>query len=202
MKLRPAIALLLFVLGGAAGLVGDHCHVITGTIAYLPSSHTVPFVWSSPLWFPLMVGLAAVALAEFRLHLPAPRTDVTVRQGVAGIAALLGIYVITALLHTASAFAVTVLIAALTVLTYCTLGDRAASVGAAVVAVGGPAVEAAIAATGRFRYAADSDSLFGVPPWLPILYVAFGIVAALLGEIAQGLSAHRAERAEKATQSR
>lgn len=55
-----------------------------------------------------------------------------------------------------------------------------------LAAVCGPAIEIAIAAAGHFRYADDSDALFGVAPWLIPLYFAFGIVAALIGEIAAG----------------
>jgi hypothetical protein len=88
-KLRVTDAVFLFVLGAAAALVGDHSHVVTGTTEYL--SHSVPFVWSSPIWFPILVAVATVALAELRLHLPAPRTSVTARQGLAGIAAVIGI---------------------------------------------------------------------------------------------------------------
>ena len=36
----------------------------------------------------------------------------------------------------------------------------------------------------RFLPATHSDALFGVAPWLPALYFAFGVVVALLGEIA------------------
>lgn len=175
--------LLLFTLGAAAGLIGDHSHVITGATEYLPAAHVLPFVWSSPINFPIMVGAATVILAELRLHLPSVRTGVTVRQGVAGVAAVLGSYVVTALLHTGPAVPVTMLICAFAAITYCALGDRAAIVGAVLVAVVGPAVEIAVAATGQFRYAADSDALFGVAPWLVPLYFTFGIVAALLGEI-------------------
>ena len=32
--------------------------------------------------------------------------------------------------------------------------------------------------------ATHPDTLFGVAPWLPALYFAFGVVVALLGEIA------------------
>lgn len=38
--------------------------------------------------------------------------------------------------------------------------------------------------TCAFRYADDSDALFGVGPWLPALYFAFGVVVVLLAEIA------------------
>ena len=92
---------LLFTLGAAASLIGDHSHVATGTTEYLTDA--VPFVWSSPIWFPLLVAFATVSLAELRLRMRAPRTSVTVRQGLAGVAAVIGIYVITALEHTAPA---------------------------------------------------------------------------------------------------
>ena len=172
----------LFVLGAGAALVGDHSHVVTGTTEYL--SDAVPFVWSSPIWFPILVGVATCSLAELRLHLPAPRASVTVRQGLAGVAAVIGTYVVTALVHTAPAVPATVLIYALAAITWCVLGDRYAAVCGVVAAIVGPVVEAVQAAAGFFRYADDSDALFGVAPWLPALYFAFGTVVALLGEIA------------------
>ena len=182
MKLRVTDAVFLFVLGAAAALVGDHSHVVTGTTEYL--SHSVPFVWRSPIWFPILVGVATVALAELRLHLPAPRTSVTARQGLAGIATVIGIYVVTALVHAAPAVPATVLIYALAAITWCVLGDRYAALCGVLAAIGGPVVEAVLAKAGLFRYAGDSDALFGVAPWLPALYFAFGVVVALLGEIA------------------
>jgi hypothetical protein len=93
-KLRWPVAAFLFALGAVASLVGDHSHVVTGTTEYL--SDAVPFVWSSPIWFPILVALAAVSIAELRLHLPDLRTSVSVRQGIAGVAAVIGIYVTTA----------------------------------------------------------------------------------------------------------
>jgi hypothetical protein len=50
--------------------------------------------------------------------------------------------------------------------------------------IGGPAFEAVLTKTGVAKYATDSNGLFGVAPWLPALYFAFGAVAALLAEIA------------------
>jgi hypothetical protein len=41
----------LFTLGAAASLIGDHSHVATGTNEYLTDA--VPFIGSSPIWFPL-----------------------------------------------------------------------------------------------------------------------------------------------------
>jgi hypothetical protein len=173
----------LFVLGAAAGLVGDHAHVVTGTTEYSAAAHSVPFVWSSPLWFPAVVGSATVSLAELRLHLPRARTDVTSRQALAGIAAVIGAYVVTALIHAAPAVPATALICALAVLTWCALGDGPAVICGALAAVLGPVAEIALVEAGVFRYGESCDQLFGVGPWLVPLYFAFGVVAALLGEL-------------------
>jgi len=143
----------------------------------------VPFIWRSPSWFPHLVAFATVSLAELRLRMQAPRPSVTVRQGLAGVAAVIGIYVITALEHTAPAVPVTVLIYALAVITWCVLGDGPGAVCGVLAAVGGPIVEALLAGVGVFRYADDANAFFGVAPWLPALYFAFGVVA-VLAEIA------------------
>jgi hypothetical protein len=180
-KLRWPVALFLLALGAVASLVGDHSHVVTGTTEYL--SFAVPFVWSSPIWFPLLVALATVSLAELRLHMPALRTSVTARQGLAGVAAVVGIYVTTALVHTAPPVPANALIYALAVITWCVLGDRWGAICGVLAAVVGPVVEAVVAAAGLARYADDSDALFGVAPWLPALYFAFGVVVALLAEV-------------------
>jgi hypothetical protein len=60
----PELA-FLFTLGATASLVGDHSHVATGTTEYLTGA--VPFVWRSPIWFPLLVAVATLSLAELRL---------------------------------------------------------------------------------------------------------------------------------------
>jgi len=76
-----------------------------------------------------MVGAATVALAELRIHLPDPRTTVTVRQGIAGIAAVLGAYVTPP---------------------WCTLGDKPSLVCGMVAAVFGPIVEIVLVKIGVF----------------------------------------------------
>jgi len=47
----PELA-FLFTLGAAASLIGDHSHVATGTTEYFTDA--VPFIWSSPICFPLL----------------------------------------------------------------------------------------------------------------------------------------------------
>ena len=136
------------------------------------------------MWFPVMVGAATVSLAELRLHLGPSRTTVTARQGLAGIAAVIGTYVITALVHSAPVVPGTTLVVALAAITWCTLGDRPSVVCGVLAAVGGPVVEIILVKVGVFAYADDSSGLFGVGPWLPALYFSFGVVVALLAEIA------------------
>lgn len=181
-KLRARELLVLFVVGASAALVGDHSHVVTGTTEYFTDA--VPFVWSSPIWFPALVGAATVSLAELRLHLSDPRATVTARQGLAGIAAVLGAYVTTALVHSAPPVPSTTLIVAMAVITWCALGDKPAVVCGVSAAVIGPIVEIVLVKVGVFAYNVDSDGLFGVGPWLVPLYFAFGVVVAMLGEIA------------------
>lgn len=184
MQLRIPGIVLLFVVGGIAGLIGDHGHVVTETLSYLPAAHRVPFVWTSPIWFPALVGIATVLTAELRLHLGAARTTVTARRGLGGVAAVVGAYAVTALAHTAPVYVSTVLLCMIATITWSVLGDRPAVVCAVAISIVGPAAEAALVAIGVFRYDHGNDGLFGVAPWLIPLYFAFGVVAALLGEIA------------------
>lgn len=79
---------------------------------------------------------------------------------------------------------VSAFIVALATLTWCVLGDTPGAVCGAMAAVIGPVVEMLIVGSGVFRYTAGSDGMFGVAPFLVPLYFAFGVVAALLGEIA------------------
>jgi hypothetical protein len=51
-KLRMLELAFLFTLGAAASLIGDHSHVATGTTEYFTDA--VPFIWSSPICFPLL----------------------------------------------------------------------------------------------------------------------------------------------------
>jgi hypothetical protein len=181
-KLRAPELVLLLIVGAVASLVGDHSHVVTGTTEYFTDA--VPFVWSSPIWFPLVVGAATVSLAELRLHLPDLRAGVTARQGLAGVAAVIGMYVTTALVHGAPTVPGTALIVAMATITWCVLGDKPSVVCGVLAAVIGPVVEIVLVKIGVFAYHDDADALFGVGPWLPPLYFAFGVVVALLGEIA------------------
>ena len=184
MRLSAAALAGLFALGAAGGLLGDQGHVASGTTAYLPSSKDVPFVWESPLCFPALVGLLTASLAEVRLRLAPTRRAGGAEDGVAAVAAVLGLYALTALIRHQPLGVATVLIYALAALTWRALGDGApAAACGALAAIAGVAGEIALVAGGVFEYAPGIDPLGGVPPWLPALYFAFGVVVARLGEL-------------------
>lgn len=182
MKLPWSRLCWLFLLGAVVAPVGDHGHITTGTTAYL--SRAVPFVWDSPLWFLVMVGLATAAVADLRLRIASPRPGVTWRDGVFALASLLAIYAITALLRHQAIVPATLLVGALTALVTAGVGDRAGIACGVATAIGGVVVEASMIATGFFEYADEIALLVGVAPWTPLLYFAFGVVAARLGELA------------------
>ena len=182
MRLRPAELATLFAVGAAGGLVGDAGHVQAGTTTYLDDS--LPFVWESQLWFPLLVGLATASVGELRLRLAPARPGFDPRVAVGSIAAVLALYAITALVFDQPEGPATALVAMLAALILCWLADGPpAIVCALAAALVGPLVEIAIVEAELSEYAQSADSLLGVPPWLPFLYLAFGVVAARLAEL-------------------
>jgi hypothetical protein len=174
--------LALFAIGAAGGLIGDEGHVASGTTRYI--SHALPFVWKSQLWFPLLVGGATCALAELRLALAPARAEGGLRDGVAAVASVVGLYALTALLRHDPLGPSTALCYALAALTAWHFADgRAALACGVIAALIGPATEIVIVAAGLSEYGDGVDGLAGVAPWLPALYFAFGVVAARLGEL-------------------
>jgi hypothetical protein len=182
MRLSGASLLLLFAIGAACGLIGDHAAVDSGSTRYLDVGG-VPMVWDSPLFFPVMIGLATASLGELRLHLgPARPGDAW--EGVAAVASALALYLLTSLLSdesTATATAFIACIAALVLVRF--RGGLPAVVCGTIAALAGPLVEIAEQRAGIFEYAANVDDLLGVGPWLVPLYFGFGVVCARLGEL-------------------
>ncbi|MEA2123674.1 MAG: hypothetical protein QOI80_456 [Solirubrobacteraceae bacterium] len=172
--------LILFALGAAGGLIGDAGHVQSGTTRYL--DHGVPFVWESAIWFVLAVAGGTVALGAIRVRLGPVRPG-GMRDGAAGVAAVIGIYAVTAVVRDAALGPSTALVYALAALVIALMADRPALICAGLAVVGGVGGEIVLAQLDVFAYARDIDCLAGVPPWLPGLYLAFGVVAARLGEL-------------------
>jgi hypothetical protein len=180
-RLRPVQLLALFCVGAAGGLIGDEGHVASGTTVYL--QHGVPFVWKSAIWFPLLVGTATAATAELRLHLGAPRPG-DAFEAVGAVAAVIGIYAVSALMRHQPLGPATALVWALALLVVARFAGGLPGLACGLAtAIAGCVVEIVMIAAGVFEYASGIGSLAGVPPWLPALYLAFGVVAARLGEI-------------------
>jgi hypothetical protein len=184
--LSPRQALALFGIGAAGGLIGDACHVATGTTTYL--DETFPFIWKSQLWFPVAVGLATVATGEVRLRLGPARPGSKPVEAVVAIASVVGLYALTAVVTDEDPLAATVLIWAGAFLIAARFGGGApALVCAVLAAILGPLAEILIVEAELAMYAPAADGLIGVAEWLPALYFAFGIVAARLAELTQDL---------------
>lgn len=173
----------LFTIGALGGLVGDACHVAAGTTAYIDAS--LPFVWKSQLWFPVAVGMATVATGELRLRLRPARgaEGPPLAEAAVAIAAVLGLYALTAVMTGEDPLAATVLVWALAVLVAGRFANGPGLVCGALAAVLGPLAEVVVVEAELASYSPDADGLAGVAEWLPALYFAFGVVAARLAEL-------------------
>jgi len=181
-RLAPRHALALFAIGAVGGLVGDACHVASGTTTYL--DETFPFIWKSQLWFPLAVGLATVTTGELRLRLGPARPGHDRVEAAAAIASVIALYALTAVVTEEDPLAATVLIWTLAVMIAARFGGGIPALACAVsAAILGPVAEILIVEADLARYSPSADGLFGVAEWLPALYFAFGIVAARLAEL-------------------
>jgi hypothetical protein len=183
-----ATAAVIAALGFAVGLAGDACHVASGTTRY--EWDGVPEIWRSAIWFPFLVAGAVVAaawLAE-RQSAALPPARIRARSDVvAGAAAVLALYALTAALKGQAETVSVILTGAIALLIWRWWDPSAgALVVALAAAVAGPLVEIGVVAAGASSYAGDSDGLAGVPLWLPCLYFAAGAVAARLWRTVAG----------------
>jgi hypothetical protein len=175
----------LFAVGAIGGLIGDMCHVESGTTVYLEDP--LPYVWKSQLWFPLMVGAGTAALGWIRVRIGGERArsggdGERLRRAALMIAAVIGLYALTALARGEPQPAAIVLVYAVALVIAATFatgpGDLACACLAALFGVG---TEVVLAAADVFAYSSDIGRFAGVATWLPGLYLAYGVVAGQLG---------------------
>lgn len=182
MRLSWRAVALLFAVGAAGGLIGDAGHVQSGTTTYLMTG--VPFIWESAIWFVFGVGLGTVALAEIRLRIAPARTDGDISDGVGAIAVVIGIYALTSLTKGEPLLASTVVIWVLAAIAWHVSGDgKVAAICGALAALVGTTVEIIITQAEVSEYFDALNGFFGVPPWLPALYFAFGVAVSRLAEL-------------------
>ena len=172
----------LFAIGAVGGLIGDMCHVESGTTVYLEDP--LPYVWRSQLWFPFMVGFGTVALGWIRVRLGGarPADGDRLRRAALMVGAVIGLYALTALMRGEPQPAAIVLVYAVALVIAAAFatgpGDLACACLAAFFGVG---TEIVLAAADTFAYASDIGRFAGVATWLPGLYLAYGVVAGQLG---------------------
>jgi hypothetical protein len=180
MRLTPRELLILFAAGAAGGLIGDAGNVDAGITRYL--DHSVPFIWRSPIWFPILVGTATASIGLVRVLLGPVRQAPDPRIAVGAGASAIAIYAITSVVDNDEAGAV-VLVTALGVLTACAFADRPGLICGLIAMAVGPLIEIAIVQLDLSEYTGPNDGLFGVSPTLPGLYLAFGVAAARITEV-------------------
>lgn len=172
-----ATAAIVFAIGFVTSLLGDAGHVASGTTEYLWDD--VPAIWRSAVWFPFAVAGAILLIAYIGRRVGLPETNQRTRGDVAlGVAAVLGLYALTSVLHdqpTTVAVIACSSIAALIVLWWDpSPGAFALAIAAAII---GPVAEMLVMEIGAARYLPGSDGLVNVSPMLPPLYFAAGGVA-------------------------
>jgi hypothetical protein len=169
-------AALILALGVGITLVGDACHVASGTTAY---PYAVTFrIWLSPAWFPALAGAGVLVAALVGRRANLPRQPRGRRHVVVAAIAVLALYALTAVLRgQPSIVSVTLCVSVALGIAAAWDPSPAAFAVAGVAAVVGPLGEIGCVALGAVRYAPGSDGLFGVAPWLPCIYFAAGGVA-------------------------
>ena len=179
----------LFAIGAIGGLIGDMCHVVSGTTVYLEDP--LPYIWKSQLWFPLMVGGGTAALGwigvRFGATAAGPELDDPRREAAAMIASVLGLYALTAIVRgEPSAVGIVLCYSVAGLICARFARDRVDWLCAGLATVFGVGTEMVLSAAGVFEYAGDIEQIIGVAAWLPALYLAYGVVAARLGVLLAG----------------
>lgn len=170
----------LFALGAVGGLIGDMCHVTSGTTAYLEDP--LPYIWESQLWFPLMVGVGTTALGAVAAGFRSFDVGADAVEIVSMIASVVGLYAVTALIIDLPDAAGVVLVYAIAALVCARFARSRADLLCGALAAGvGVGTEIVLDAAAVFTYGDGVPQILGVASWLPGLYLAYGVVAARLG---------------------
>lgn len=183
-RIGAGALLALFVTGAIGGLIGDMCHVESGTTVYLEDP--LPYIWRSQLWFPVMVGAGTAALGWIRVRF-GPATKVAgetseIREAAAMVASVVGLYALTAVVRGEPQEVAVVLVYSVAALVCARFArNRFDLLCGALAALFGVTTEIVLAAAGVFEYAGDVTQFAGAASWLPALYVAYGVVAGRLG---------------------
>ena len=178
--------LLSFVAGAIAGTTGDFVHVITHTDGY-PADGPFPFLpllpVKMPVWVPFLFGSAVMLmgvthkLASTFYH-PRLEKNTIVSSSAPFLFVLL--YAMTGFLHTGTGGWEDIWLAVLTFLMWWFMDRTVMGAGLALLnAISGTLFEIFLVHMGGFFYYPEHSNLFGVPSWLPWLYMAASVCISL-----------------------
>lgn len=174
-QLRKIIS--LFLLGAIVGTLGNFFHYISGAIVH--SSVAMRFLFISDL---LTFGLVTILIGIFHScfydirksqHRNSVKSPLWQTQG---IICFLILYCLSGFLP--SAYLINTFIIALVTFTLWLIFDQTwqGIMLAIIVAIIGTTTEILMVQHGLFSYSPDNSQLFGVPLWLPYLYLSASIL--------------------------
>src|SRR5688572_27643492 len=173
-------ALLWAVIGSIVGTVLDMGHVLTGTLTY-PYTH----IGLQPFWVPFLFAGAGIALGEGHRRVAIPLAGGHVPSGDAktalvGVAALVFAYGSSGFLRHWPVFALILffIVFAIAFATTPAASRKALLIHALGAGLMGPLVEILISSSGGFLYV--QTDVFGIPLWLPGIYVNAAVASAAL----------------------
>ncbi len=171
---------VLALLGGTLGVMLDAWHVHTGTTRYAAPWALGIATWTIPLFASagVLVGVVPVAV-EHAMHVEIARTTTT---RIAFATALFVVaYLLTGMLRGATCAVVLALIALAIWQATERPPAKIAFVHAALAGLGGALVEMTLVHFGAFFH--TDARMFGVAPWLPLLYVCASLALTPLARV-------------------
>lgn len=171
--------LIIFVLGGIFGAAGDYSHVASQTDGYL--NPLFPLPTGQPFWVPFLFGSASLSIALSHLSAdqllgPKNRVRPSISFSILGVLIFLALYAASGFLPLTTGGLKDVLLWSCALL-FWWAADRTwqglfMSLGTAVV---GTLVEIGLTQIGAFFYFPSVSNFFGVPSWLPALYITASV---------------------------
>lgn len=171
--------LRFFALGAVLGPIGDTFHVLSGTLSY-PLDRYRSSLWGMPFWTPLLFGSATWLIAWFqRKVIPHETNSRDARAPLGNAACFLALYCLSGYLCRMGAWAPD-LILALVAIPQCFffIRSRPALLTCVAVVLAGTFTEALLVQAGVFQYLPGNTALYGVPTWLPWLYLSASVSVA------------------------
>ncbi len=178
--------LLSFIVGAIAGTTGDFVHVITHTDRY-PANGPFPFLpflpVKMPVWVPFLFGTAVMLMASTHKILARfyhPRLENTAIVSSSAPFLFIIVYAMTGFLHSGTGGGEDIWLAIVTFSIWWFMDRTAVGAGLAILnAICGTTFEIFLVGIGGFSYYPEHANLFGVPSWLPLLYMVASICISL-----------------------